>query len=50
MPQKLTASTRPVTAVIPSRAYGITFSVVGLLAMNKQPTEYIAIAHCRPSL
>ena len=43
MPQKLTASTRPVTAVIPSRAYGITFSVVGLLAMNKQPTEYIAI-------
>jgi hypothetical protein len=32
--RKLTASTRPVTAVIPSRPYGMTFSVVGLLAMN----------------
>jgi hypothetical protein len=32
--RKLTASTTPVTAVIPSRAYGMTFSVVGLLAMN----------------
>jgi hypothetical protein len=32
--RKLTASTRPVTAVIPSRAYGMTSSVVGLLAIN----------------
>ncbi len=32
--RKLTASTRPVTAVIPSRACGIVFSLVGLLAMN----------------
>jgi hypothetical protein len=32
--KKLTASTRPVTAVIPRRAYGITFSVAGLLAIQ----------------
>jgi len=27
----------------------MTFSVVGLLAMSNQPTEYSAIAHCLPS-
>ena len=27
----------------------MTFSVFGLLAMGNQPTEYIAIAHCRHS-
>jgi hypothetical protein len=48
--RKLTASTRPVTAVIPSRVYGMTFSVVELFAMTHQPTKYIAIPHCRPSL
>jgi hypothetical protein len=32
--RRLTASTRPVTAVIPRRAYGTIFSVVGGLAMN----------------
>ena len=32
--RKLTASTRPVTAVIPSRAYATIFSVIGVLAMT----------------
>jgi hypothetical protein len=31
--RKLTASTRPVTAVIPRRVYGTIFSVIGVLAM-----------------
>jgi len=33
--RKLTASTRPVTAIIPRSAYRTMFSVVGLLVMNK---------------
>jgi hypothetical protein len=41
--RKLRASTRPVTAVITSRASRITLSAVGLLAMNNYPTEYIAM-------
>ena len=32
--KKLTASTRPVTIVIPSRAYTMVFSAVGLLVTN----------------
>ena len=32
--RKLTASTKPVTAVIPSKAYAMVFSTVGLLVMN----------------
>ena len=32
--RKLTASTMPVTTVITSRTYGMTFSVVGLLAIS----------------
>jgi hypothetical protein len=32
--RKLTASTRPVTAVIPRRVYGTIFSVIGALAMT----------------
>jgi hypothetical protein len=33
--RKLTASTRPVTAVIPSRAYGTIFSVVRVFAIEQ---------------
>jgi len=36
--RKLTASMRPVPAVIPSRTYGTTFSAVGLLAVARVPT------------
>jgi hypothetical protein len=28
----------------------VIWSQIGLLAINNLPTEYIAIAHCRPSL
>jgi hypothetical protein len=33
--RKLTASTRPVAAIIPRSAYRTMFSVVGLLVMNR---------------
>src|SRR4029077_10394235 len=45
--KKLTASTRPVTTVIPSRAYAMVFSAVGLLVMNNYPTEHIGYCSLR---
>src|SRR5258708_12362647 len=38
--RKLTASTRPVTAVIPIRAYGLAFPVLGLLPLHTYPTGH----------